>query len=277
MTCRWRFLRLCTPICTLAIGATLGLPSEAGAQESHSHQEEAAHHTGLHFSHPLLTESVSPDTKIRINLGAAWSDGEREQEIELEGEYAFHRSFSIEFGAPIVFVQPDGASSVSGIGNFEVALKFANYAFEDHGVLLGYGVEFGVPTGDATDGIGSDHLWEVEPFLNIGYKHDHFELVAFSIFGIPFNQNAGEDVETELAYNFSGLVHVAPRVQALVELTGQTVMSGDEAGQTVLLLSPGIKVAPFARSPLFLGFGVSVPLTTEELDASARFSLFHHF
>lgn len=255
----------------------LAFPARSAAQDGHSHEQEAAHHAGLHFSHPLVTESVSPDTKMRVNVGRSMSDAEDENEIELEGEYAFHRSFSVEFGAPYTIVEPDGASSVAGLGNVEVALKFANYAFEEQGVLLGYGVEFGLPTGDAADGIGSDHLWEAAPFLNVGYKRGRIEVVGFSIFGIPFNQDPGDEVETELTYNFSGLVAIAPRLQALVELNGHAVMSGDEAGANTVLLSPGIKVAPFGRTPLFVGIGASIPLTSEELDATARVSLFYHF
>lgn len=263
---------------TLALAVMLAaLPLERLAAQQHSHEQEAAHHEGLHFSHPLVTESVSPDTKVRLNVGRAWEAEVTETEIEVEGEVAFHRSFSIEFGAPFAAVDPEGAASVSNLGNLEVMFKFANYAFEQHGLLLGYGVEFGVPTGDAAKGIGSDHLWEVEPFLNLGYKRGRIELVGFSIFGIPFNQDVGEEVETEWIYDLSGLVHLTPQLQALVEVNGETVLSGAEEGESTALLSPGVKVAPAARVPLFIGVGVTVPLTDEELDAAAKVSLFYHF
>lgn len=252
-------------------------PVPLAAQQHHSHEQEAAHHAGLHFSHPLVTESVSPDTKIRVNVGRAWEPDATELEFELEGEYAFHRAFSIEFGAPYTALAPEGAEYVSSLGNLEVMLKFANYAFEQYGLLLGYGVEFGVPTGDPTKGIGSDHIWEVEPFLNVGYQAGRIELVGFSIFGIPFNQDAGEEVETEWVYDLSGLVHVAPRLQALVEINGETVLSGGEAGESSVLISPALKVAPMTSTPLFVGVGASVPLTEEELDVAARVSVFYHF
>lgn len=255
----------------------LAAPALLAAQQQHSHEQEAGHHEGLHFSHPLVTESVSPDTKIRLNAGRAWEAEGAETEIEVEGEYAFHRSFSIEFGAPYAVVAPEGGTSVSGLGNLEVMFKFANYAFEPRGLLLGYGVELSVPTGDATKGIGSDHLWEVEPFLNIGYKRGRIELVGFSIFGIPFNQDPAEEIETELVYNVSGLVHASSRLQALVEVNGQAILSGGEAGKSIVLLSPGVKIAPMSGLPLFVGIGASVPLTDEELDVAARVSVFYHF
>ena len=100
-----------------------------------------------------------------------------ETEVEFEAEYAITRAFSVEIGGPFASINPDGASSESGIGNLEIALKFANYAFENLGILLGYGVEFGLPTGDDAKGIGSDHVFEIEPFFNIGVQRGHWEFV----------------------------------------------------------------------------------------------------
>lgn len=262
------------PAAAVLLALPVGSPA---AQQGHSHEQEAAHHAGLHFSHPLFTESVSPDTKVRFNVGRAWETDGTESELELEGEYAFHRSFSIEFGAPFAVVNPEGGSSRSHLGNLEILFKFANYAFEKHGLLLGYGLELGVPTGNDAEGIGSDHLWEVEPVLNVGFKRGRVELVGFSRFGIPFNQDPGEEVETELAYDLSALLHVTSRVQALVEINGETVLSGGEAGGTVVLLSPGAKLAPAVEIPLFVGLGAQVPLTDEDLDIAVELSVFYHF
>lgn len=272
----WKYLVPFVVLTTVVAPATIWTPPVA-AQQTHSHEQEAAHHVGLHFSHPLVTESVSPDTKVRFNVGRAWASDANETGVELEAEYAFHRSFSVELGAPYAVVDPEAGASASALSNVEVALKFANFAFEDRGLLLGYGVEFGLPTGDAGSGIGSDHLWEAAPFLNIGYKRSRIELVGFSVFGIPFNQEADEEVETEFAYDLSGLIHLAPQLQAMMELNGKTVLSGAAAGENVTRLSPSLKFAPRREVPLFIGVGVTMPLTDEELDVAARVSLFYHF
>lgn len=273
----------------LAFGLiALAAPSPARAQDTHDHANDHTEHDhdrpghqpdehGLHFAHPLFAESVSPDTKLRMDFALAREDKGSESEIELEVEYAFHRSFSIETVIPYVFLSPDEGASESDLGNMEVALKFANFAFEDHGVLLGYGVEFGLPTGNKDRGIGSDHIWEIEPFLNIGVKRGRFEMQAFSIFGIPTNQEESEETETEFKYDVTTLYHVSDRVQALLELNGQGVLSGEDAGEGIVSLSPGIKVAPTSDRHLFFGLGVSVPLGDEELDASVRVSAFYHF
>ncbi|MFB6239985.1 MAG: hypothetical protein ABEJ46_00160, partial [Gemmatimonadota bacterium] len=101
----------------------------------------AGHHAGLHFSHPLFTESVSPDTKIRtdynyLDLGA--EEGTK-HEFGLGVEYALSRNFSIEAGVPY-------SASDEALGFTSVSLKFANYALEEQGISLGYGVGVGLPT-----------------------------------------------------------------------------------------------------------------------------------
>ena len=54
-------------------------------------------------------------------------------------------------------------------------------------------------------------------------------------------------------------------------------LSGDEAGEGIVALSPGIKVAPFARHPLFVGLGGSFPLGEEELNVRLKLAFFYPF
>ncbi len=239
-------------------------------------------HDELHFSHPLISESPSPDTKVRLNFLYldVDEDGEKSKEygVSLEGEYAFSPSFSIEVDAPFSIVDPNGAPNIDHLGSIEVGFKFANFAFADHGVLLGYGIAFVLPTGDEESGIGNDHLVEIEPFFNIGYKRDALEVVAFTSFGLPINQNQGEEVETEMGYNLSFLYHVSDRVSGLLEFDGGTVLSGEEDGATVINITPGVKVKPTDNEKFELGAGISFPLTANrEFDVRAIFSAFYHF
>lgn len=257
--------------CVYVLLALATSPSVSTAQEDHHHSH------GLHFSHPLFTESVSPDTKLRIDLGKEWESEGNSTETELEAEFAFDRSVSVEVTAPYVFLDPELGPATSGAGNIEVALKFANFAFERHGILLGYGLAVGLPTGDAEAGTGTDHIWELEPFLNVGLAVADFEFVAWGRFGIPTNQEEGEDIETDFSYDLSVLYHVSSRVQGLVELNGQTGLSGEEASTGTATVAPGIKVAPLANSPLFVGLGIGLPLSDQDIDARVKLSLFWHF
>ena len=57
-------------LCRLAVvlGA-LYLPVSASGQEEH--EDDGLEH-GLHFFHPIFTESISPDTKVRLDFGREW-------------------------------------------------------------------------------------------------------------------------------------------------------------------------------------------------------------
>ena len=264
-------------VTTAVVVVLTGWAASTGlAQRSDVHDDGSAHYHGLHFSHPLFTESIRPDTKVRFNAGGEWEDGGRAAELEVEAEYAFDRSFSIEIGVPYVRLEPNGAASTSALDNIEVAFKFANFAFEDAGVLLGYGFAVGLPTGDPAKGIGSDSEWELAPFLNAGFKRGVFELIGWAIFGVPLNLPEGEEVENDVHYDISGLVHVAPWLQGLLEVNGAVALNGEQAGAGVVSLSPGIKVAPFGPR-LFVGLGGSFPLGDTDLKARALVSLFYHF
>lgn len=250
-------------------------------QEGRSHEHASSHLTGLHFSHPLIAESPSPDTKVRFDYFFRNMDSEdektRESTIRFEGEYAFHRAVSIEVNIPYVFHGPDGGSHKSNLGNLELALKFANLAFSENGLLLGSGIEFGIPTGNDEEGIGSDHIVEIEPFLNLGYKLKQLEVVAFTAFGIPTNLKNGEEAANELNYTISLLYHFMPRLQGLLEFDGKAALNGEEE-PAVINITPGVKVSPFPESNLRMGLAVSLPLSSnKEFDAQALMSIFYHF
>lgn len=309
----------------LAAPPGLAIPSSGplAAQEEHAHQEGSSHHARLHFFHPMIAESVSPDTKVRIDHQFFdFPDGAEEHSGVLEAEYAFHPGFSIEVGLPYTYTQ-------TALGNLEVMLKFANYAFEEAGLLLGYGVEMGFPTNGSPDGHADEHhedepaatrAWrfpaaavpgpealakggvsripgpgfhtggsgvagtlgtqeyEIAPFLNLGLQRGGWELVGWLIFEIPFHQETQEEVAAELAWNASVLYEVSPRLQALLELDGSGGISGESVGEDVVNVAPGVKLAPAAGRPLFLGVSAGFPLADEEpFDARLKASLFWHF
>lgn len=257
-------------------------------EHEHDDVDEAHHHEGLHLTHPLFTESVSPDTKVRLDYSdARMPDGEGAAEMELEGEYAFARSFSVEMG---LHLEPDAGE----VGETHLTLKFANYAAEDAGVLLGYGVQLGIPTGPAHVHAGvhepdeggaeageeavSEDIWEVTPFLNAGWVSGPWELVGWSRFSIPTNQRHQDDVGTELLVDTSLLRHFGSRAEGLVEALGRTGLSGPGSDAWILDLAPGVRVRPFPGRPLVVGAGVAVPLTGErDYDARLLVSAFWHF
>jgi hypothetical protein len=274
-------MRLSYGLAAALITATFGRPAVA----QHAHAGDHSHEQGLHFTHPIIAESVSPDTKLRLDF-ALQNPGE-ESEMEFEGEYAFHRAFSIEAG---IHFDPEAGA----FGETHIITKFANYAFEEQGLLLGYGLELGLPTGGAhahggvheheegqhahADEEPEEDIFEIAPFLNAGVMAGRWELVGWTIFSIPTNQGLQENVGTELRYNASALFHASPRIEALVEAHGQTGLSGRQTDRSVVNLAPGLRIHPLAQRNLALGAALSFPLTEDEaFDTRVLVSAFYHF
>jgi hypothetical protein len=267
--------------------------SSAGAAQLFAHDDHV-NPDGLHFSHPLITESPSPDTKIRLDYFFLSVDGEVEDEelgeegegpskfkestVNLELEYAFTRNISIEADIPYTFINPDEGRDVSHFNNIEIGVKLATFILEEYGILLGGGLEFGLPTGDDKKGIGSDNIWEIEPFLSFGWKYKILEVVSFLHVGFPVNQKGDQNEGDELGYNLSTLVHATEWLEVLLEFDGETVLNGEEEGESVLNIDPGVKFKPFKSQELHVGFGAGFPVTNdEEFEYRLIASVFYHF
>ena len=239
-------------------------------------QEEEGH---LHFSHPLTTESISPDTKVRFDyLYTNMGDQAHSHELGIELEYSPNPAFSIRLETPYVILHPAGNTNISHFDNIELALKFANFAFANHDVLLGYGINFGLPTGSTTDDIGSDHLYSIEPFLNGGYQKGRWEWVGFFTFGIPTNQQNHENVDTEFNARFAAIYHITPHWQGVLEAGRGAELSGPDPQSQNWDYTLGVKYHPVVDKPWIFAIGFRGPMgENDELQAQAIFSVFYHF
>jgi hypothetical protein len=215
----------------------------------------------LHFEHPLVSESPSPDTKLRLDYA-----------------YAFAPWGSFEVDLPYTFVRPDGGPTVSHLDTVEVGVKLASFALAEQGLLLGGGLELGLPTGDGGKDIGSNHLLEIEPFLDVGWRWRRLQVVAFLAFGIPTNENDEDEADLELGWTVSLLYRPTSRLEALLEFDGGEVFGGEEDGHTLANVTPGLKWRVLQDRNLKIGAGVSLPITDErEFEVRPLFSIFYHF
>ena len=231
-----------------------------------------------HFGHPLVAESPSPDTKLRLDYLYRNEDGANRHTGNLEGEYAFAPWVSLEADLPYTFLDPDGSSGRSNLDNVEIALKLATTLVPGR-ALIGGGLELGLPTGDDDKGIGSSREIEVAPFLDFGVKNGAMETVAFVKFAIPTNQppDEADAVDLEIIYNVAFSHDWSEHLRLLLEFDGSVVAAGT-ASESILNITPGIKVRPVAGIPLDFGLGVSVPLTSDKaFDTKVIFSGFYHF
>ncbi len=107
-----------------------GLACTVSLSPANAHEENEK--KSLHFEHPLVSESPSPDTKLRFDYTYQNKPGEGGEPkadintVRIEGEYAFNRSLSVEIDVPYTFRDPNGQSSTQNLDNAEIAVKYAN-------------------------------------------------------------------------------------------------------------------------------------------------------
>jgi hypothetical protein len=242
--------------------------------------EDDDEHDHLHFSHPLVTESPTPDTKIRLDFVMLWTTEApelRDHLVRVEGEYAFSHELSLALVAPYEFRTQPTSERANGLGDLELSLKYASLRYGETGILIGGGLSAGVPTGSDQKQIGSSHIVELEPFLDAGYKRGRLELVTFARFSSTFNRRAGEDVERTLAFDFSALYHVQPRLEALMEITSSRSIVATESGAPQTFFAPGVKLYPFENPRLMFGASVVVGTGAVNNVKAVSLSAFYHF
>lgn len=233
----------------------------------------------LHFSHPLVGESPSPGTKVRIDhrFDSIETGGELNT-ARLEAEYAIRRWVSVEVDVPWTYRRRAGRPTENHLNDVEAALKLATFALADRGVLLGGGVAAELPTGDAATGIGSEDVTVVAPFVSAGLRRGALEVVGRAEFGIPTGGDASVEPDLELTWNGSALVHVGGRLMVLAEFDGAHVSGGAEDGFDAVYAAPGVKLVPLRGTAIEVGASVRVALTDErDTDISTVGSVFYHF
>ena len=246
------------------------------------HERTAPHAAHPHFTHPLVTESPLPENQARFDVTYARADDGAEAdefETELSLEFALTPNVGFELALPYVWIDPEEGGGSDGVGNAEVAVKFASYRFGDKGLVLGAGLEVGLPTGDDEAGTGDDRTVELEPYLGFGYRRDRFETIGVLRFGVPVNERESEkaEVDLEVAADLSLLYHFTPRVAGLIEFNGAAVLAG-ASDETLLMVNPGLSFDVTGEGRLRVGVGAGVPLTDDAgFDYAARAMVILHF
>jgi len=241
------------------------------------------------FSRPFITEYPEADSELRLSFFIVNGDREpgritrfprtlqengllgRTHLVRLLAEYAFRHNASIEVEIPWANFDPVSGSSVSHFGDIELGLKFVTSEDEDRGTATAFGLEVKAPTGSNALGIGSDTKWELEPFVVFGKKHGRWETIGVVRLGFILNEPAGEASETELGFDVSVLRHLSERWEALVEVNGEHGLRGEEAGATLVTITPGLKWRPSAHRREQIGVGASFPVTGPREFASRVF------
>ena len=200
------------------------------------------------------------------------------QQLYVQGEYGITSHFSAFAELPTRWIQPQaflnsgsGFANHAGIGDVRAGVKLAAIADARQTVTLQ--LEVFLPTGKASNGLGTDHS-SFQPELLL-YHQLSDRLVLESQIGDwhPFGGAAG--VPTSSSDKFSGDVFfygIGPsyevyrkgsvRFAPIVELVGWRVISGlqtggigDASGTNIVNLKIGARTSWTAESSLYVGYG----------------------
>lgn len=258
----------------LCVGPSRLAAEEGGESESGRESAEFA------LMEPLITENPLPETRLRFDYALKKETHEEdalEHIMRLDAEFSPARWVSFEVQLPYVVADRDEEANRHNLADLKVIGKFASFVLEDEGVLLGGGLDLSLPTGNSQNDIGSDRLVMIEPFVNAAFSTEVFETIGALRVGIPANENS-RDPDWTIGWNVALLAHLSPMFAALLELDGERGFGGEEDGETIANITPGLRWNPSDDPSLWFGTGVSVPLTNdEEFDFRWVLSAFYEF
>ena len=270
-------------LCVLLPAISAAAPPRDGHDGPHDaelgHRAGGRHHAHPHFTHPLVTESPLPENQARFDAAFARGSDADELSVGASVEFALTPNLGVELALPYMWVNPEDGGGTDGIGNTEVAVKYADYRFGDSGFVLGAGLEAELPTGDDEAGTGDDRQLVLEPNVGVGYRDGPVEVIGMLRFGIPLNERRSDaaDVDLELGADLSLLYHFTPRLAGLLEFNSTAVVAG-ESDEALLTINPGLSLDPTGDGRLRVGIGAGVPVTDDAgFDWDARTMVIVHF
>jgi hypothetical protein len=158
------------------------------------------------------------------------------QELSSYFEYAIGKRFSGFIDVPVRFINPEQNANHTGIGDINFGAKFAVISQDDTVVTLQFRTY--VPTGDAFQGLGTDHV-SLEPALLL-YQGlgDRLGLQAELRDWIPVGGTnfAGNVLRYGFALTYLAFQRPSFRVMPVAELVGWTVLGGKE----LAVANPGL-------------------------------------
>ena len=155
------------------------------------------------------------------------------------------------FQLPISTVFEEG-STKSGLSDLVLETAFAPAHWDEGKSMFWLGHQFDLPTGSESDHLGSGHA-EYLPYVSIHFGLDRSVAYLKTGTRLSLSGHAEEEVEEhhgfhgsvidphdryEAVYRTGLLYKASPNWSAEVALAGQTVLSGENAGQTYLSIVP---------------------------------------
>ena len=203
------------------------------------------------------------------------------QTLSFMGEYALNSRISGFVQIPFRWLQPEGVipppnlaqafPSSGGFGDVEAGLKFAVLASPNQYLTVQLKSYF--PTGDSTEGLGTNH-YSLEPSLLYSRKFtERFGMEGELGGWLPIGGSAG--VPTSSSSGFAGNIFfygIGPsyrvidgerfKLSPVIELVGWNVTGGDQtgpqtdaSGTNIVNIKIGARMSFAAKNSMYVGYG----------------------
>jgi hypothetical protein len=254
-----------------------------------------AHEAGAPFSgafpEPLLLHHAHIEDEQRINFSGFdnFRTGRGEETaLSAEMELAFTWSEDFRLGSEIFipFSNTGVSNDKYGIGDIEIQpIKYA-FLNEPETVFTG-ALSVALPTGSESRGLGGEQTaLGGKLFLDQAYRNWYLGVNVEYEAAVSGPTSSEFEFATSITYSFidetgEGVAPAMPH-QTLVptlmlELVSESILTGDEKGQDVITLAPGLQLW-LPESNWKLRFGVGFPLTSDrENDFAVYVQFGNHF
>lgn len=221
---------------------------------------------------PLITHHAVLEDELKINyFGSRFDEDGRSLHMGLlELAYTFTDLIGIEIFVP--FGISSGERTAGGLGDLELQLPKISFLRRWGFVMTTY-VATTIPTGDEAAGLG-EPTWTFAPHVLMDIGIDNFGIQTNA--AVEFETDGAIALEGNLSLANSFILSRADKVflTPLVEVNVEAPVRGEEAGEVLIALTPGLK---FAWSGWHLGAGVQLPVTTaREFDYLVLVQLGYH-
>lgn len=243
--------------------------AQAGERE-HSHD----HTSG--FRHALFLEKPTPCQMVMLNYIGASGVEQEEGEVDshtaqLVVAYPVNRYVGFEAAIPWTYTDADNSDEDKNrFGHVHAAVHSAIF-FTDH-FVIGFSLGLGVPVDTRNE--GEEDTYHLEPGMALGFTMYPVQVVVTGGMEIPLDSDSDEK---ELKYGLYVILgSFFDALDIIGEFSGETVMGGDDEGDTSLFVVPGFRIYPLGHESFNLGCGVEFPVYRGERDNRILVSLACH-
>lgn len=161
-----------------------------------------------------------------------------------------------EISLPLV-TRPDPRAN--GIGDIEVAGKYAVHHDSESLSILSLGLEAGLPTGSESRGLG-DGVWRVSPFLAAakGYENLFFQT------SIKLEKPLEAGAEAELFCNFAATAPMTDEKMGLFPTLELNIVKVLGSSASTVFLTPQLYIGVVKRGHIALSVGAQIPIAGEK-------------